>query len=191
MSIIDCCLESSSSRNPLRKGEEKRMANHKIFVPFPIWDLLEKQEEIAEMLKNELGVHPPRGTPRGIKFKSVPRGKDECDRLKVILWYPLWGYVIATIGGWTSTWGTGWSLVGYQARWTETAADGQVFSCSIEAGEETVAAALEAAAHCYAELISVGTVRKKDVDERIDEFKSFDAFKEVGNKLRSAIFLMK
>ena len=85
---IECCLESSSSRNPLRKGEEKRMANHKIFVPFPIWDLLEKQEEIAEMLKNELGVHPPRGTPRGIKFKSVPRGKDECDRLKVTLWYP-------------------------------------------------------------------------------------------------------
>ena len=158
------------------------MANHRIAIPFPVWDFLyEKQEEIARLLNEKFDVKwAPNKTPRSIEFKKVKPGEHECDRLKIKLWYPGGVYVTAVIGGWESSWGTGWSLVGYKTSWTYHDAfdNWKKFSCSIEADEEA-AMALETAAHCYMELISTGNIYESDVNESIENFKSFNAFKKI------------
>jgi len=158
------------------EGGLRKMAK-KIVIPFPVWDFLyEKQEEIAKLLNEKFDVEwAPSKTPRSIEFKQVKPAEGECDRLKIKLWYPRGVYVTAVIGGWDSSYSVGWSLVAYKAKWTFYGEEGRV-SCSIDA-EGAAAQALEAAAHCYLDLVSNVGVRESDVQAQIDEFKSFNALK--------------
>jgi len=118
------------------REEDGKMANSKITIPFPVWDLLNKQEEIGRVME-EFGVHSLRGTPRKITFKSVPHSEKECDRLKVTIWYP-GVYITAVIGGheYIPDYGaksTYWELKGYKARWEDYLPSGKIFlSFSLE-----------------------------------------------------------
>lgn len=149
----------------------------RITIPFPVWDFLyEKQEEIAKLLNEKFDVEwSPSKTPRSIEFKQVKPGEHECDRLRIKLWYPGRVYVTAVIGGWDSSYGVGWSLITYKAKWSFWRESGKVL-CTINA-EGDAAKSLEAAAHCYLELVTTGNIRESDVQAQIDQFKSFSAIK--------------
>jgi hypothetical protein len=82
--------------------------------------MIVKQEEIALFIEKVIGAEAqtfPRGTPRSVDVKSVPKKEGEADRLKLKLWYSGGGYVTAVIAGLDSSWGVGWSVEEYGVRW--------------------------------------------------------------------------
>lgn len=137
---------------------------NKIIIPFPIWDFLfYKQEEIARLLNEKFDVEwAPSKAPKRIEHTVLPPEEQEVDRIKINLWYPGGTYVTAVIGGHDSSYGVGWSLVSYKARWSFWK-EGQKILCKIKA-EGEAAIILEAAAH-------------NDNEQLINQLKAYDFIK--------------
>lgn len=83
-------------------------------------------------------------------------------------------YVTAVIGGWDTSYEVGWLLVAYKAKWNCYGNGIKFYSINVDG---KAAWSLDAAAHCYLELMSGVGVSESDVQAQIDEFKSFNALK--------------